>query len=289
MLGERVIGVCDSPVALIRRALAALDVDPGASLAAVTGTVDVDYLGLNHLGWLRSIRVDGTDVLPGLIADGDRLARIEEGRLFGPDLLAALGTLPNEYLYWYYARVEAFRALVAAGRTRGEHVRERQHAFYAAAGAEPARAAELWHQANDERNRSYLSELRTDERDEADVAVGGYESVAITLAEALTGRAGARLVLNVANGSTVAALPPSAVIETVCDVDSSGAHPRPTTAPNPHELGLMATVKACEQAVIAAARTRSPQLAMRAFAAHPLVGSPAAARELAVKALARAS
>ena len=36
-LGERVIGVCDSPVALIRRALAAVGVDPGPSLAAVTG------------------------------------------------------------------------------------------------------------------------------------------------------------------------------------------------------------------------------------------------------------
>ncbi len=289
VLGERVIGVCDSPVALIRRALAAAGVDPGPSLASVTGSVDVDYLGLNHLGWLRAVRVDGTDVLPGLIADADRLARIEEGRLFGPDLLAALGTLPNEYLYWYYAREEAYRALLAAGRTRGEHVRDRQHGFYAAAAAEPSRARELWRAANDERNRSYLSELRTDERDEADVAVGGYESVAIALARALTGGGATRLVLNVPNGATVAALPRLAVIETVCDVDAGGARPRPMAAPNEHELGLMATVKACEQAVIAAARSGSARSAMRAFATHPLIGSPTIARELAAKALARAS
>ena len=106
----------------------------------------------------------------------------------------------------------------AAGRTRGEHVRERQQAFYAAAaeaiagGAGPGVAAGLWQEANDERNRSYFAELRTGgnagRRDEADVAAGGYESVAIALASALSGGPAARLILNVRNGDTVPALRP---------------------------------------------------------------------------------
>ena len=58
-LGPRVIGVCDSPVGLIRRACAASGVDPGPSLGAVTDRVDADYLGINHLGWLRGLRVAG--------------------------------------------------------------------------------------------------------------------------------------------------------------------------------------------------------------------------------------
>ena len=134
-LGDRVVGVCDSPAGLVRRACAAVDVDPGPSLADVTGRAAVDYVGLNHLGWLRALTVDGTDRLPALVVDPQRLATFEEGRLFGPDLIAALGTLPNEYLYWYYAAREAHRAVVDAGRTRGEHVREQQNAFYAAAAA----------------------------------------------------------------------------------------------------------------------------------------------------------
>jgi 6-phospho-beta-glucosidase len=287
-LGDRVIGVCDSPVALIRRVSAALDLDPGTSLAEVTAAADVDYLGLNHLGWLRSLRVDGTDLLPTFIADAARIARVEEGRLIGADLLQSLGTVPNEYLYWFYARDEAYRALVAAGRTRGEHVRDRQNAFYRAALASPDDAATLWQEANDERNRSYFSELRVDERDHADIAVGGYESVAVALAEALTGVARSRLVLNVRNATTIAALPPDAVIETVCDVDTSGARPRPTAEPTAHELGLMSTIKDCEQTIIAAARQRSPALALRAFATHPLVGSLTVARELVERAMRRA-
>ena len=284
VLGARVIGVCDSPVALIRRACAALDVDPGASLATVTGRVEVDYLGLNHLGWLRALRVDGADVLPGLVGDPQRLARFEEGRLFGASLLRALGTLPNEYLYWYYERAQAFAALVAAGRTRGEHVRDRQRDFYAEAARRPSDAAALWHAANDERNRSYFAELRDGARDEADIAVGGYETVAVALAEALCGGPSTRLVLNVPNGDTVAALPADAVIETLCTVDRTGAVPVPTAAPNAHELGLMATVKDCEQSIIRAGQTGSREAALRAFALHPLVASGALAEQLVARA-----
>jgi len=334
VLGPRVIGVCDSPVGLIRRACAALGVDPGPSLGAVTDRVDADYLGINHLGWLRGLRVSGTDRLPGLLRDPGRLAATEEGRLFGADLLSALGAIPNEYLYWYYAHDEALRDVLAAGRTRGEHVRERQQAFYAAAAASgaaataessrtsaapagaaaapgPARAAALWQAANEERNRSYFAELRTGERagerDQADVAAGGYESVAIALASALSGGPAARLILNVRNGDTVPALPPDTAIEVPCRVDAAGAVPLPVSAPTAHQLGLMAAVRSSERdiayaALLAAgqanlgepgnapgsaaatdraATARAAALALRAFATHPLVGSLDAARSLA--------
>jgi 6-phospho-beta-glucosidase len=331
VLGPRVIGVCDSPVGLIRRACAAAGVDPGPSLGAVTDRVDADYLGINHLGWLRALRVSGTDLLPGLLREPARLAATEEGRLFGADLLSALGAIPNEYLYWYYAHDEALRDVLAAGRTRGEHVRERQQAFYAAAAGSagpagggpagggparggparggPARAAGLWQAANDERNRSYFAELRTGERagerDEADVAAGGYESVAIALASALCGGPAARLILNVRNGDTVAALSPDTAIEVPCRVDAAGAVPLPVSAPTAHQLGLMAAVRSCERdiadaallaagsanpaepgsAAAADAAARAAALTLRAFASHPLVGSIDAARSLAAAAV----
>ena len=287
-LGPRVVGVCDSPTGLVRRACAAAGVDPGSRLAWLPDGVEVDYLGLNHLGWLRGLRVDGTDRLPGLLADPDAVKRTEEGRLFGADLLQALGAIPNEYLYWYYARSEALRDVRGAGRTRAEHVRAEQQRFFAAAAVDPGRAAALWTEANDERNRSYFAELRSGERDAADVEAGGYEAIAIGLAAALagvTGPASARLILNVRNGSTVPALAPDAVIETVCRVDSDGAVPLPAAPPTDHELGLMSTVKSCERAIASAALTGSAADALRAFALHPLVGSLEAARTLAAAAL----
>ena len=45
VLGERVIGICDTPSGLGRRITAALGLDPAGTR--------LDYVGLNHLGWLR--------------------------------------------------------------------------------------------------------------------------------------------------------------------------------------------------------------------------------------------
>ncbi len=168
---------------------------------------------------------------------------------------------------------------------------QEQQRFFAAAAVDPGRAAALWTEANDERNRSYFAELRSGERDAADVEAGGYEAIAIGLAAALTagtgvkGSAPARLILNVRNGGTVPALAPDAVIETVCRVDSDGAVPLPAAPPSDHELGLMSTVKSCERAIASAALTGSAADALRSFALHPLVGSLDAARTLAAAAL----
>src|ERR1700712_519811 len=103
VLGEKVIGICDSPVGLVRRACRAL--------ALPVEQVRYDYLGINHLGWLTRLEFQGRDRLPDLLADDELLATTEEGRLFGPELLRSLRCIPNEYLYFYYAAREVVAAL----------------------------------------------------------------------------------------------------------------------------------------------------------------------------------
>jgi 6-phospho-beta-glucosidase len=80
------------------------------------------------------------------------------------------------------------------------------------------------------------------------------------------------------------------VIEVPCLVDADGPVPLPVSAPSAHELGLMAAVRACEhdiaEAALTASAVRAEELALRAFAAHPLVGSLEAARSLAAASLA---
>ena len=87
--------------------------------------------GLNHLGWLRGLRVDGRDELPRLLADAELLGSFEEGRLFGADWLQSLGAIPNEYLHYYYFNREAVRAYQEAKQTRGAFLHEQQATFYA--------------------------------------------------------------------------------------------------------------------------------------------------------------
>lgn len=278
VLGDRVIGICDSPVGLIRRVCRALGV-PEAELR--TGRLTPDYAGINHLGWLRALRRDGRDLLPDLLSSEARIESFEEGRLFGAPLLRALGAVPNEYLHYYYNTADVLAAL-AAGPTRGEFLEREQQDFYAAATADPATAAALWEATRRRREESYLAEARSPEhaRDEQDLAGGGYEEVALELMRALSGGPPASLIVNVANGGTVPELPADLVIEVRCHVDSTGARPAPAPALELHQLGLIASVRAAERAAIDAIGTGSYDLALRAFALHPLVNSARIAQQL---------
>ena len=200
VLGARVIGICDSPVGLVRRAARAAGADPDA--------VRYDYLGLNHLGWLRSLEHEGRDLLPDLLADDAALGAFEEGRLFGGPWLRALGALPNEYLHYYYFRRETLAAVREAAQTRGEFLERAAGRFFAdAAGAGPRRAAQLWERTRLEREETYMADSRAAsggwQRDACDLEGGGYEQVALAVMGAVTGDTGRELILNVRNGTTV--------------------------------------------------------------------------------------
>ncbi|MEV4433309.1 6-phospho-beta-glucosidase [Streptomyces sp. NPDC049585] len=276
VLGERVIGICDSPVGLVRRAARALGVEQAGA--------EFDYLGLNHLGWLRSLRVGGVDLLPGLLADEAALATFEEGKLFGARWLRALGALPNEYLHYYYFRRETFASLREAPQTRGEFLDRQQGDFFERATAEPHRAHELWQHARLQREETYMAESRAAsggwQRDSCDLDGGGYDQVALALMRAIAGDESTRLILNVPNGSTVPALAPHAIIETVCDVSAKGAQPLPSAPLREDQLGLMLQLKAVERATIDAAVHEDHDAALRALALHPLVDSPAVAARI---------
>lgn len=274
VLGERVIGICDSPIGLGRRAAGALGHDPARTA--------LDYVGLNHLGWLRGLRHGGRDVLPDLVADPALLGTIEEGRLFGAEWIQALGCLPNEYLYYYYFTRDAVAAIRGGAQTRGEFLLDQQTAYYRAVAARPATALAQWRRVREERDATYMRESRDagESRDAADVEGGGYEGVALAIMAAIARNERASMILNVRNGSALTGLPPEAVVEVPCTVDADGPRPLATAPLCGEQLGLVAQVKAVEQLTIAAAVERSAGLAVRALAQHPLVDSVTTARLL---------
>lgn len=280
-LGDRVIGICDSPVGLGRRVARVLGGDPDT---AFTDAVFIDYVGLNHLGWLRGLRIDGRDELPRLLADPGLLGSIEEGRLFGTDWLRSLGSIPNEYLHYYYFNRETVRACRAAEATRGAFLRDQQARFYGEMAHPDAPALATWDRTRAEREATYMAHNReaagAGERATEDLESGGYEKVALALMRAVAHNSRATLILNVRNGTTLSVLDADAVIEVPCLVDANGAHPL-SVAPLPyHATGLVCAVKAVEREVLAAAESGSRTTAVKAFALHPLVDSVSVARRL---------
>jgi 6-phospho-beta-glucosidase len=274
VLGDRVVGICDSPVGLFRRVARALDVDVADAW--------FDYAGLNHLGWLRRVLVDGRDVLQDLLADDDALATFEEGQLFGGPWLRTLGAVPNEYLYYYYFTRNAIASIIDAPATRGEFLLQQQDAFYRSLGrsgdgAPTSSAAARWEDVRKEREATYMAESRTaagaGARHADDLDGGGYDQVALALMRAIAGDEQATLVLNVRNRSAVPDLDADAVVEVPCLVGRNGAHPLATGRLDPHASALAASVKAAERAAIDAAVSGSRAGAVNALAIHPLVDS----------------
>ncbi|MFC8389862.1 MULTISPECIES: 6-phospho-beta-glucosidase [unclassified Streptomyces] len=274
-LGDRVIGICDSPVGLGRRVARALGARPREAW--------IDYVGLNHLGWVRGLRVAGRDELPRLLADPVLLGSFEEGRLFGTDWLRSLGAIPNEYLHYYYFNREAVRAYREAKRTRGAFLHDQQARFYAGVTGPDVPALDLWNRTRAEREATYMAENReaagAGEREAEDLS-GGYEDVALALMRAIARDERTTLILNVRNRGTLSPLDGDAVIEVPCLVDASGAHPVSVDPLPDHATGLVCAVKAVEREVLAAARSGSRATAVKAFALHPLVDSVNVARRL---------
>ncbi|MDO5093285.1 MAG: 6-phospho-beta-glucosidase [Propionibacteriaceae bacterium] len=291
VLGDRVIGICDSPVGLARRVLSTLEsadlVPPGTASQVIAGDdrVRLDYVGLNHLGWLQRLLVDGVDVLPRLLERPDLIGSFEEGRLFGAEWLQMLGSVPNEYLHYYYFAREAREADETVEATRGVFLAAQQRDFYArAATCSGAEAYRLWEATRLQREQTYMASNRLAAggvaRDEEDLESGGYDRVALAVMKALAFDETADLIVNVRNAGRLPELPDDAVIEAPCRIGAAGVTPLPVTALPGHAVGLVQSVKYAERAVTHAALKGSRGLAVTALAHHPLIDGVGVARVL---------
>lgn len=280
----KVVSICDTPIGMVRRAMHLMNLDEEA--------VDFDYVGLNHLGWLRTMTVDGVDHLPKLLADDDLLPQMEEAKEIGANWIRALGVMPNEYLYYYYKNREVVEHLMQ-GETRGEFLVRQQGEFYEGAAADPENAGILWQRTDSERNATYMAEAREEgeERPLADVDTGGYQRVALELIDGLTNGnpSNFQMILGVgnadaddfeSNGLLVPELREDAIVEVPCTVDAQGIHPRRPGPVTGAQLGLITSVKACEELVIDAALAGDKTIAWKALAHHPLVDSIDVAKDV---------
>lgn len=282
-LGNRVIGICDTPIGLVNR----LEMITGAQ------TTTFDYAGLNHLGWLRGLRgrLPGSDreidLLRYVLEDDELIGQIEEARILGLDVVRSIGAIPNEYFFYYHHTREAL-ARISERTPRGRQLATQQVSFYEAARAQPGRALELWRAALLEREETYGSETREDPaalRSANEIALGGYQKVALHLMRVLAGAdAPTRMILNVLNspgtGRLIRQLSRRTVVEVACDVTAGAVIPAPVDRFHSDMVGLMVQVKGTDELLLRATEQKDPVAALRAFMVHPLVDSVETARKL---------
>jgi len=272
---KRTVGICDAPHTMGRVA---------AALAHVPADeLDLDYFGLNHLGWLRAAYHDGRDYLPAFIASSARAGTLP-GLPFTNEEYAGLGMVPNEYLFYYYHSREAVNNILGAGQTRGEMIAAWNDRLFAELGALHA-AGDLdgmqrtYRTYLEQRGGTYMVGETGHAHDLASlpsailsaIAGEGYAGVALDLIEGLIGVRPHPMILNVANRGAIDCMGDDDVVEVPVYVGKGLVRPLAVRPLPGAPLGLMQQVKAYEHLTIAAATEGSYVKAVQALTVHPLV------------------
>ena len=251
---RRTVGLCNVPIEM--------HMDIAKLLERSVEDVTLDWVGLNHLGWVRRVLVDGADLLPGLI-------EAIEGNVPGPanlpelgypaGFIRTLGAVPSSYVRFFYAPDEMLAQIQARTQTRAEEVM--------------ALEVELLEAYADPQTVDLPSQLSKR---------GGawYSRLAVEVIGALQGEDPTVHIVNVANETAVEGLPADASVEVPCRLSRHGVEPLDRGAVDPVLLGLMQAVKAYERLGIEAATTGCRHAALKALLAHPLVPDARVADEV---------
>jgi len=246
--GHRSLGLCNVAIGFQRRFAARFGVEPER--------VELEQVGLNHLTWIRAVRVDGVDRLPEiLVEDGPELAEDVNLPL---ERLTDEGVIPSYYLRYYNdeARVVA------------------------EAKAHPTRAEEVM--AIERDLLEMYKDPTLDVKPELLEHRGGafYSEAAAQLIASLQDGRGDVQVVDVRNDGTLPGLADDDIVEVPARIDRGGAHPIRQAPLSASQADLVHRVKTFERLTIEAARTGDREVARRALAANPLAGGPALAAEL---------
>ena len=238
---HRAVGLCNVAIGFQRRFAAHFGVEPER--------VQLEHVGLNHLTWVRAIRVNGVDRLPELL-DGD------------VQLLADMVSMP-------VGLIRALRAVPSYYQTR-QILSEKRTSRAEDVMAIEQQLLDLYRDPNLAEKPKLLEQR------------GGafYSEAAAQLIASLHAGTGDIQVANVRNNGALPDLPANAVVEVPARVDRDGATPLSFAPLAPELRGLVQEAKAYEELAVQAATTGDRTVALRALLANPLVGQYADAEKL---------
>lgn len=243
--GLNVIGVCDLPGTYVRKVAEVLHCPP-------TG-LWVDYIGLNHVGWIQDVKVDGRSCMSYLL---EKLERYKEDG-FNNGLIELFRMVPTRTVNTFFCQDEILKQQKSCSRVRSEVLHEAEQQIL---------------KLYQDEHLCDLPEL-TRERNAV-----WYEETIIPLIEALESRSDKNVILCVRNGGAIRDLPEDCSVEVPVAVGKRGVRPR-VVGSCPHFLkGLFISIKESERLTIEAVRHKSYEYALQALTIHPLVPSLRAAR-----------
>jgi 6-phospho-beta-glucosidase len=275
--GAKVVGICDTPSEMMHRIRMALDEDEQSCRC--------EYLGLNHLGWVRRIWLRGEDVTERLLADDGFLDKVYPINFFDRELIRALKLLPTEYLFFYYSRRRALENQRKQGSTRGAEIEQLNQGMLDTLPRllrqGDARGAVMCYKNYlNVRSGSYMKlegnadSALTEAVGEQDPfhAASGYHRIAIDVMKALCGDEPKRIVVNTRNRGSIEDVDAEDVVEVPCMISADTIVPEPCGRLPEAVRGLVLAVKAYECEAIRAALSGSSMAMRTAMLLYPAIG-----------------
>ncbi|MBC7319096.1 6-phospho-beta-glucosidase [bacterium] len=239
----KTIGLCNVPINFFYRFASILGID--------IKDIYLDYVGLNHLSWVRKVYHKGNDVTKEVIEKiKGNLPQKER------EIVELIDMIPNSYLHYYYFRDEVLETQKNSEKTRGEIVLEVEE--------------KLLEKYKDESLKEKPPELSQR---------GGahYSDAAVELMKSIYLDRKDIQIVNVLNNGSITDLPDNGVVEVPCVIGSNGAMPISMGRLEPYIRGLTQTVKYYEQLTVESAVEGNITKAKQALLVHPLVGAKAVA------------
>lgn len=242
----KVTGVCDLPGTYIKKVAEVLHQLPE--------DLDIDYIGLNHMGWIQDVKLGKHSMKDALL---ERLERHGDDG-FDFELIDLFRMIPTRTMSVYFHQDDILKTQKNCSRFRAEILHEAEHQIL---------------KLYEDKHLCDIPEL-TRERNAV-----WYGETIIPLILALESRKDKNLILCVRNGDAIPDLPPDCSVEIPAKVSCRGIRPRKVGA-CPHFLkGLFAAVKVSDRLTIEAVRHHSYEAALQSLTINPLVPSLGAAKK----------
>lgn len=240
----KMMGLCNVPINMIdslKKRLGLMDTE-----------VEVEYVGLNHLSWITSIKANGKDYLQEAINAGINSEAMKNipASGFTPELIKTVGAIPNSYLEYYYYKDSKLDNAKKVEKCRGEvclDIEENLLEIY----------------SNSELHvKPELLSKRGGSR---------YSEVAINLVDSIYNDKNDIQVVNILNKGAIDFMDDNDVVEISARIGKNGATPIKTNFKNEHIKEYMKLMKAYEKHSVNAALNGDEDEAMRALMINPLV------------------
>jgi len=240
------VGLCNVPIGII--------MDVVKHLGCPMEDVDLDYVGLNHLSWIRRVKVAGKDitetVLARFIENAKEEWEVESVRNNMVLAMKSLGMLLNGYLQYFYATDAVLQHIRNKLKTRGEDVVDVEKTLF-----------------------EKYARTDLDEKPEELSKRGGahYSTAAFHLIGAIENDTRNRQIVCCRNAGAIPTFDDDASVEVPAIIGKDGAAAVPQPVPEPAIRGLMQNVKAYETLTVQAAVNGDREAAFQAMLVHPLM------------------